>query len=436
MILETALRKYLDRAYGDVTWDENPLVTIGLSHSILSLKVTEEQLFSIVRGYVRRLAQAIHPDTKAIGGIIETEDMIQERNKIMQAFELLDDEKVFIKALQEFRTIKGGELREITSLRGSLRVVRSRMGSVENENRELILSKLKLEQDQGAFNLRKLREKDLVPGLQIKLDSAISSGNHWWESYKEQLRRDRNLEDFVDYFVFKKPLNLQLPSEALQVYLLSFEMLTYKGGAEPIIPTLPDGTFNLISDRYAKYIDRIQSTIMEKRFRDVMVQYQVLKHPIVKGRITDSQEQFLGTVEFEKLIYSMTKRQFVDNGSVLRYRERNISAGELLISLAPRKDSNTKLLKKLMGRYDEARKLSDRSICKMANVVLGISAVCRQCESEQVTELCRKCSAQICSICDHTRDICGIVGAKVEAERKELLKIWEYERRVNEKTTA
>ena len=428
MILETALRKHLDRAYGDVTWDENPLVTIGLSHSILSLKVTEEQLFSIVRGYVRRLAQAIHPDTKAIGGIIETEEMIQERNKIMQAFELLDDEKVFIKALQEFRTIKGGELREIMSLRGSLRVVRSRMGSVENENRELILSKLKLEQDQGAFNLRKLREKDLVPGLQVELDSAISRGHHWWERYKEQLRRDRNLEDFVDYFVLKKSLNLQLPSEALQVYLLSFEMLKCKGGAEPIIPTLPDGTFNLISERYAKYTDRIQSTIMEKRFRDVMVLYQVLKHPIVKGRIADSREQFLGTVEFDKLICSMTKRQFIVNGDVLRYRERKISTGDLLISLVPRKDSNTKLMKKMMGRYDEdeARKLSDRSICKMANVVLGISAICRQCEKEQVTELCRKCSAQICSICDHTRDICGIVGAKVEEERKELLKIWEY----------
>jgi chromosome segregation ATPase len=152
MTLESSLRDQLRKAFGQQQWEENPLVAIGLSHAILSLKVTDEQLFRIVRSYVRQLAAAVHPDSA--DPLRDTQP--PENRKIMVAFELLDNESNFQTALDEFRNLKAEDRHEITILRAALRAKEEQLDRANEDIRELGKARRQLKQDIGEFNRQKV----------------------------------------------------------------------------------------------------------------------------------------------------------------------------------------------------------------------------------------------------------------------------------------
>lgn len=152
MTLESSLRDQLRNAFGQQQWEENPLVTIGLSHAILSLKVTDKQLFRIVRSYLRQLAAAVHPDNADPSRATQP----PENHKIMVAFELLDNESNFLTALDEFRNLKAEEQHEITILRAALRAKEEQLDSANEDIRELGKDRRQLKQDIGEFNRQKV----------------------------------------------------------------------------------------------------------------------------------------------------------------------------------------------------------------------------------------------------------------------------------------
>jgi hypothetical protein len=142
------MRKQLQKAFGQQQWEENPLVTIGLTHAILSLKVTDKHLFRIVRSYVRQLAAAVHPDSAGPSPTTQ----VHEYRKIMAAFEFLDNESNFLTALDEFRTLKAEDQHEITILRAALRAAREQLERANEDIAELGEARRPLRLDTGEFN--------------------------------------------------------------------------------------------------------------------------------------------------------------------------------------------------------------------------------------------------------------------------------------------
>jgi hypothetical protein len=141
------IRKQIQKAYGQQQWEENPLETIGLTHAILSLKLTDKHLFRIVRSYVRQLAAAVHPDSAGPSPTVQ----VREHRKIMAAFEFLDNESNFLTALDEFRTRKAEDQHEIAILRAALRVAHDRLERANAEIAGLGEARRHLQLEIGEF---------------------------------------------------------------------------------------------------------------------------------------------------------------------------------------------------------------------------------------------------------------------------------------------
>lgn len=89
---------------------ENPLEIVGLSPAILELGLSRDELYEHCRKIARDLLARVHPDKH--GGIITPAVL-----KYSEAFNLLDNRKVFDEALTEFRETHSYERREETTLR-------------------------------------------------------------------------------------------------------------------------------------------------------------------------------------------------------------------------------------------------------------------------------------------------------------------------------
>jgi hypothetical protein len=145
---EDLMRKQLQKALGQQKWEENPLVTIGLTHAILSLNLTDKHLFRVVHSYVRQLAAAVHPDNAGPSPTVQ----VHEHRKIMAAFEYLDNESNFLMALDEFRTLKAEDQHEIAILRAALRVAHEQLERANENIAKLGEARRQLRLDIGEFN--------------------------------------------------------------------------------------------------------------------------------------------------------------------------------------------------------------------------------------------------------------------------------------------
>jgi DnaJ-domain-containing protein 1 len=112
-------------------WEENPLVTIGLSPAIFNLKVNDHQLFNIVRSYARQLAKAVHPDNV---GEAKTQAIAADRTRIITAVGHLTDEKSFFMALAEFKTLRSREREELNVEREVVRKLREELAILNSRS--------------------------------------------------------------------------------------------------------------------------------------------------------------------------------------------------------------------------------------------------------------------------------------------------------------
>ena len=62
MPTEDYVRMFIRELQGKKTWEENPLVTIGLSPTILDLGLSRDDLYDHCRRIARDLLRRVHPD--------------------------------------------------------------------------------------------------------------------------------------------------------------------------------------------------------------------------------------------------------------------------------------------------------------------------------------------------------------------------------------
>ncbi len=203
MSIEQQLRMQLSKAFGSTPWDENPLVTIGLSHAILGLKVTDQQLYRIVRSYIRQLVAAVHPDVNVVRTEVQTDDA----KKILVAFDLLDREETFLKALEEFRILKSDERSEIGVLRAGARSLKSRLAGIENQIDAVVRGQKALVIEKGIFAREKRehaviaqereREREVllrrVSHLKTQIENKLNESRPWKLKFEQLATYTANL---------------------------------------------------------------------------------------------------------------------------------------------------------------------------------------------------------------------------------------------------
>ncbi len=134
MSLNVDLRARMLRSLGETPWNENPFVTIGLSPAILNLPLNDKQLFKIVHSYARQLVAAIHPDNNDKADNLATNNT---RTRIMAAFDWLNNERTFLYALDEFKTLKSLERDEFNHMQIALTNARERIDILNSKIAEL-----------------------------------------------------------------------------------------------------------------------------------------------------------------------------------------------------------------------------------------------------------------------------------------------------------
>ena len=114
MWTETYARRLLRELQGKKTWEENPLVTIGLSPAILDLGLAPDDLYDLCRRLARDLFRRVHPD--AHDGV-----WTSAVTRFSDAFELLKDRAMFDLAILDFRDGHIPRPKEIHTLRTRIR---------------------------------------------------------------------------------------------------------------------------------------------------------------------------------------------------------------------------------------------------------------------------------------------------------------------------
>ncbi len=128
MTLGRDLRDTLVRQLAE-PWDENPLMTLGLSPAILGLGLSDDELFDFVHRIARDLVVRFHPDRRA-------GERTPEQVRFSDAFRVIKDRAVFDKALEEFRRTAGQEREELLDARSTLR---TRTSALEKTRADLAL---------------------------------------------------------------------------------------------------------------------------------------------------------------------------------------------------------------------------------------------------------------------------------------------------------
>jgi hypothetical protein len=145
-------------------WDVNPLVVIGLTEAILDLGLTQDQIYSVIRSFVRQLVAQVHPDRNPA-------NVSPERQKdIFSAFQVLDDREKFNSALAEFRNLRAEDRREVKILGQTVRALRNQFVSIENRERALEEARKEFAQERQGFEQQKLTEPLQVPPLKAEVE--------------------------------------------------------------------------------------------------------------------------------------------------------------------------------------------------------------------------------------------------------------------------
>lgn len=138
-VVARELRKAMQRVSGQ-SWPQNPLITIGLTHDILNLGMSDEELFGTCQLFARKVLATFHPDVKG-----NEPQVVERQRRYAQAYELVSDHSRFLEALREFKEQRGDEraefnrlqeisqehARQITQLRTSLHAAEQRAKAAE-----------------------------------------------------------------------------------------------------------------------------------------------------------------------------------------------------------------------------------------------------------------------------------------------------------------
>lgn len=197
-----SVREQIEKATGQaLPWgDVNPLVVIGLTEAILDLGLTEDQMYPVIRGFLRQLAAQVHPDRGAA-------NVSGDRQKqILSALDYLDDRQNFSRALDHFRTLKAEDRRESRIARQELSSMRVRLRDFEGQWKDLEAGRHALEGDKQEFRRQVENEKFQVPVLAQQLEELqeeLKNAQSVITSYRERSSSSRRqFEHIAEYFAY------------------------------------------------------------------------------------------------------------------------------------------------------------------------------------------------------------------------------------------
>ncbi len=197
-----SLLNRLEKASGQAPpWgDVNPLVVIGLTEAILDLGLTEDQMYAVVRSFLRQLAAQVHPDREQTG-------VSSERQRhIIDSLNYLDDRENFTRALTDFRNLKAEDRRETKLLSQTLGALRGQITGFEKQFEGLLIGQQQLAADRSSFEQQKKEEPLKVPDLEVQIGNLRAAGERHEQSLREaqekSLNRKRQLESAVEYLAY------------------------------------------------------------------------------------------------------------------------------------------------------------------------------------------------------------------------------------------
>ena len=163
-----SLRADLEKAtnQGPPWGDVNPLVVIGLTEAILDLNLGEEQIYAVVRSFVRQLAAQVHPDRNP------TNITSDRQRQIIEALDFLDDRQNFSTALNHFRNLKAEDRREMGVLRQKLNNLHRAAGDLEERLGSLNAERVVFEEERAVFEREKREDFVEAPILRKSLEET------------------------------------------------------------------------------------------------------------------------------------------------------------------------------------------------------------------------------------------------------------------------
>ncbi len=122
------LRKQLEASLQPKLAKANPLRTIGFSHEILRLGLSEDELYDYAYATARSLFARVHPDRA------HTTEIKEHQARVSEAFDLLKDRTLFNRWLRDF----GEELSASTEEFNAMRQANEKMRSVYEADHAMI----------------------------------------------------------------------------------------------------------------------------------------------------------------------------------------------------------------------------------------------------------------------------------------------------------
>lgn len=413
MSLEDLLRGQLQAAYGKKLWDENPLITIGLSRDILSLRVSDEQLYKIVRGYTRQLAAAVHPDRES------SPELAADQERIFVAFNLLDDYNTFLSALQEFKKLKSDERSQENLLRQSLATTKRELEKTRAQLSDQSVVKKLLEQERVTFENQKLREGLELPALRLRLEASerLQCRSHrllcqraklnkslleFIDHYRAFLLASRYVPDTLDPKKVGTTIAWRFPHEVTEITVVSFffrdvvrttenssrtEVTPHMKPAQPRLLSLSDEFLpEDLKAAYQMWLPRIEEMIWKKP-GDEEVKFVLQKLAVKNGVLNAFEEstermaelpdeRVVGSISLESVASSPYKKRAISNlppAFVARNIVPFLAPGSILIStptfkIKPKDDPTLFSIEKMMERCSKMR-----GGFKSNRLILGVS---------------------------------------------------------------
>jgi hypothetical protein len=219
--LGAQLRSNLIQQATNKEWDENPLITIGLTPQILQLGLDPEQLYEFCKGNARTLFMAVHPDKVANRNI--PEELV---NKYSTAFELIKVRLIYDEALREFKLIANEGKSEINELNRRLNKTREelRIALEKVTGYEITLSKKEVQQQFVAEAKAEVMatESGLIPGSFQGPLQDFRRTQGVWVGHRDMLEggaRERSLlsdTKSVDQATYLLAIKLELESSPVR----------------------------------------------------------------------------------------------------------------------------------------------------------------------------------------------------------------------------
>ncbi len=160
------LKNRLTDALSGKPWEVNPLKVIGLSHIILTLGLSNDQLYELCRKMARDLFIQFHED--------RLKKATPEQRMLSDAFNLLKDREIFERALDEFRDLRSDLSAETLLLRESIQVKNRQVVELEAKVAERD-RQLRALHEKGDGVFRTFGEYLRVAGTHVSVNKGVAA---------------------------------------------------------------------------------------------------------------------------------------------------------------------------------------------------------------------------------------------------------------------